>query len=108
MNSVHRYVGCLAAVLVSPDNNLRRVRICGGRDSDLQVFRGYGFPREEASNASVAWFLVETVSGREGTYVKRVGLELRRLGARTNWSLKHVMKSSWHVAVWIDYYYCEF
>ena len=46
--------------------------------------------------------------GGEGTCLKRVRLELRRLGARTTWSLKHVMKSSWHVAVWIDYYYCEF
>ena len=40
--------------------------------------------------------------------MKRVGLKLRRLGARTNWSLKHVMKSLWHIAPLIDYYYCDF
>ena len=53
----------------------------------------------EVYNASVAWFLVETDSRGKGTYLKRVGLELRRLGARTTWSLKHVMKSSWHIAL---------
>ena len=43
VNSVHRYVGCLAAVLASPDNNLKRLKICGGCESDVQVFGGYGF-----------------------------------------------------------------
>ena len=43
VNSVHRYVGCLAAVLASPDNNLKRLKICGGCESDVQVFDGYGF-----------------------------------------------------------------
>ena len=51
---------------------------------------------------------METVSGGEGTYLKRVGLELRRLGARTTWSLKHVMKSLWHIALLIDYCYYDF
>ena len=62
MNSVHRYVGCLAAVLASPDNNLKRLKICGGCDSDVQVFGGYGFGGEEARNYAAFGPLTEGVA----------------------------------------------
>ena len=43
VNSVHRYVGCLASVLASSDNELKRSRTYAECDSDVQVFGGCGF-----------------------------------------------------------------
>ena len=62
---MHRYVGCLAAVLASPDNKLKRLRICGGCDSDVQVFGGYGFGGRGLKMRQLHCFLVETVSGEK-------------------------------------------
>eukprot|EP00928_Gymnodinium_smaydae_P070434 TRINITY_DN54274_c0_g1_i1.p1 TRINITY_DN54274_c0_g1~~TRINITY_DN54274_c0_g1_i1.p1 ORF type:complete len:352 (-),score=39.16 TRINITY_DN54274_c0_g1_i1:247-1302(-) len=34
LNSMHRYIGWISAVLASPENKLRRLRICGGHDNE--------------------------------------------------------------------------
>ena len=106
MNSVHRYVGCLASVLASSDSELKRSNTCelqvnefraplcwlscigagafGQRIEAIEDLRCASdwwirFRGEEVYNASVAWFLVETDSRGKGTYLKRVELELLRL-----------------------------